>query len=147
MTIVRRSTPDLDVLKSSLFSDFDRFFSDVLTPFVRSNSGAVDNYPANLYETDKNYVLEIAVPGLNKDNIDISFEGQYLTVKGNYKDESSDEKRYYHVQSFQRSDFTRTITLPSKVDVDNIKAKVKDGILQLDVPKAKETLAKKITIN
>ena len=147
MTIVCRSTPDLDVVKSGLLSDFDRFFSDVLTPFVQSNSSMVDNYPANLYETDKSFVLEVAVPGISKDDIEVNFEGRHLTVKGSYKDESSDEKRHYHVQSFQRGEFTRTITLPNQVDVDKIQAKVKNGILKLDIPKAKESLAKKITIN
>ncbi len=150
MTLVRRRTPtNLEVAKGNLFGDFDRFFSDFLTPFVQAAGETVGNYPANLYETDNNFVLELAVPGVSKDDVDISIEGRHLTVKGSYKDESenSDEKRHYHVSTFQKGEFTRTITLPNQVDADNIKANIKDGVLNLNIPKVEAARAKKININ
>ncbi len=149
MTLVRRRTPNTDVVKGSPFGDFDRFFNDFLTPFVQATGSAVDSYPANLYETDKSFVLELAVPGISKDDIDISIEGRHLTVKGSYKEESKkdDEDRQYHVRSFQKGEFTRTVTLPNQVDVDNIKANIENGVLNLDIPKAKEAQARKINVN
>ena len=139
------------LFKGSIFGDFDRFFNDVLTPFIQATgeNGNLNTYPTNLYETDKEFVLELAVPGISKDDVDVSIEGRDLTIKGSYKNEteSNDESRQYHVKSFQRGEFTRTVTLPNQVNVDNIKANVKDGVLNLSMPKVEAAQAKKIAIN
>lgn len=152
MTLVHRSTkntPNLDVIKGSFFGDFDRFFNDALTPFIQVANSKFTDYPANFYETDKNFVLELAVPGVNKKDIDISVEGRNLTVKGNYKEanEGKDEDRQYHVSNFRKGEFTRTITLPDQVDANKIAANVTDGILELQLPKAEAARARKISVN
>ncbi len=149
MTLIRRRTPNTDVVKGSPFGDFDRFFSDVISPFIQAAGDTVNNYPANLYETDKNFVLELAVPGFSKDDIDISIEGRHLTVKGSYEKESekSDESRQYHVSNFQKGEFTRTVTLPNQADAENIKANVKDGVLSLNIPKVEAARARKINVS
>lgn len=143
MTLVRmnRNLPlTRHVFGTDLFDDFDRYF------------GAVANlpretYPADLYETDDHVVLELAVPGLTADDIDLSVEGRQLSIRGRLPtDEAENEGRRYWLQSIPRGEFDRTVKLPVSVDVDGIEARVRNGMLRLLMPKASEAKVKKIAV-
>ncbi len=90
----------------------------------------------NINENDKNYLLELAVPGLKKEDSNISYENEHLVIASEKKTEAQEEKdqvtrREFHYASFQRSFF-----LPEeKADIDNITAQYKDGILLVTIPK------------
>jgi len=108
-----------------------------------------DFVPAvNTRETENAYVIELDVPGVSKEDIDITTEDNVLTISGERKQsqEVKDED-YYKVESVYGT-FSRSFTLPEKVDVDKIHAESKNGVLEVVIPKLEEKAKqpKKITI-
>ncbi|MDM7999627.1 MAG: Hsp20/alpha crystallin family protein [Dehalococcoidia bacterium] len=99
-----------------------------------------------MYEKDNNYVVKAELPGVKKDDIDVSITGDKLTIKGQKRasKEIRDED-YYRCES-QYGSFLRTITLPAAVDAKKIEASYEDGILEIRVPKAKEAVPTKVEI-
>lgn len=146
MAIVRMN-PNPVRLSNNLFNDFDRLFSDLASRSTVTNETL--NYPADLYETDNHIVLEMAVPGLSAENLDISVEDRNLIIKGKFSEEKSEENqdRRYWMQSISRSEFSRSLKLARSVDVDNIAATVENGMLKLEMPKAAEAKVRKIEIS
>lgn len=152
MTIVPRSPfPRRNLSRRALdmYSDFAPFFAEfdrLMRPLAgESRQGA---YATDLYETNDGLVLEMAVPGVKADQIDVSIEGRQLTVRGNsesVESETSDDRRYW-LQSIRRGEFVRTITVPTGVRADEISASVTDGILRVVMPKAPEAVARKIAV-
>lgn len=91
--------------------------------------------------------VKIELPGVEKDQIDLSVDEDSLVIKGEIKkEEEIKEEDYYHCErSYQR--FARTIALPTKVDASKIKATFKDGVLEVNLPKAEEVKRKKIKVD
>ncbi len=132
------------------FNDFDRLFAQMASPFF-GQSGTTgwsgwSGHPVDLYETDEHIVLEMAVPGIRVDDLDISIEGRQLTIHGTLPHFEEEEKRRYWLQNIPRGEFTRTVTLPVAVEVDTIQANVHDGLLVLTMPKVAQARARKIQI-
>ena len=146
MALVRtRNRPEsvFDLVNSNLFQEFDRFFSQ---PSAVNNVS--NGFMADFYETEDALVLEMAVPGYQAEQLDISIEGRDLSVKGKTatEEKTEDQDRRYWMQSISRSEFSRSLRLPQTVDVENINATVQDGILQVTMPKVAEAKVKKIAI-
>ncbi len=141
MALVRmRNRPEWN-LANSLFQDFDRLFNEA-APFTNVSPA----YPADLFETDEQVVFEMAVPGVNANDLDISVEGKQLFVRGNLPG-TEDENRRYWVKTIPTGEFTRTVTLPNGVNTDNVEASVRDGMLRVSLPKVAEAKVKKIAIS
>ena len=115
-----------------IFNDF--FANDWMT---RTNATA----PAiNVIENDKDYKVEVAAPGMNKDDFKVNVtDDNYLVLTMEKKNESKDEdkKRKYLRREFSYHRFEQSLALPENVNKDEIKATVNDGILTIDVPKVK----------
>ena len=115
----------------SLFNDF--FDNDWM---VKANATA----PAiNVIESDTDYKVEIAAPGMKKEDFTIHVgEDNELTIAMEKKDEKKDEdkknKRYLR-QEFSYTQFEQTLVLPEDVDKEKISASVNDGVLTIDLPK------------
>ncbi len=130
---------------------FDRMERMMLQPFgtTRAPTGS-GPYPIDLYETSDAVVLEMAVPGLRPDQLDISLEGRQLTIHGVLPDgeeEQGEAQRSYWIRGIPRGEFQRTVTIPAGVDADQIHATVDQGLLSLTMPKAAEAKARKIDIH
>ncbi|HDQ13320.1 MAG TPA: Hsp20/alpha crystallin family protein [Sediminispirochaeta sp.] len=97
-------------------------------------------------DNDDNIEVRCDLPGVEKDDLDISISGQSLTIKGEKKD-SKEEKNgeYYHRESWSGS-FQRSITLPDTVDPDKSSAEMKNGVLTLTLPKKEEKKRKQIEV-
>jgi HSP20 family protein len=118
---------------------FDEFFG--LTPTrVRTNgNGHPATLPAvNIKETENDYRLELAVPGLDKEDFKIEVNEGVLTVSAERKDEHTDEKDGYSRREFRYASFQRRFTLPETANDADITAKYDNGILHLIVPKKEE---------
>ena len=117
-----------------IFNDF--FANDWMT---RSNSTA----PAiNVIEDDKDYKVEVAAPGMNKEDFKVNVtDDNYLVLTMEKKNESKDEdkKRKYLRREFSYHKFEQSLALPENANKDEIKATVNDGILTIDIPKIKTT--------
>ncbi len=92
----------------------------------------------NVKETETHYEIEMAVPGLKKEDFKINIDRNILTIssESQTENEERDEKKNYTRREFNYQSFTRSFTMPSDiVDVEHIEAKYDNGILKLAVPK------------
>lgn len=128
----------------SLVDELDQVFDSVM-PRFGGLAGVGAAYPIDLYETSEELVLEMAVPGVERDQLDISLEGRQLSVQGRLDPPEGEERRYW-LQGIPRGPFSRTVALPTAVEPDGIQAEVRDGLLTLRLPKIAEARARKIAI-
>ena len=116
---------------------------------VREESAIASFIPqVNTREGEYAYHVELDLPGIRKEDIEITTEDNVLTISGERKmKEEVKEDDYYKVESAYGK-FSRSFTLPEKIDVENIHAESKDGVLEVVIPKVaeEETKPKKIEI-
>ena len=128
---------------------FNRLFED---PFYKDFEKETETlpqwYPAtDIYETEDGYVFKLEVPGLKKEEINIEFNENTLSIKGEKKEENEVKKEDYHRVESCSGTFSRSFALPHTIDHKKIDAKMKNGVLELRVAKAEEKKPKTITIN
>jgi HSP20 family protein len=121
----------------------DDFFS------VRSNRSS--SMPAvNIREDDKNYVLDLAIPGIDKKDLNIDMNEDVLTISSEKKNESEESRDGYKRKEFSYSAFCRSFYIPENVNREKIEANYKDGVLSVTLPKQdeeKSKITKKIEIS
>jgi HSP20 family protein len=100
----------------------------------------------DIIDTKNNIEVKAEIPGMNVDDLDISLNGQFLTLSGNKKEEVNKSKGdYYHVESSYGS-FSRTIQLPAEVDQSDVDASYKKGVLKIALKKTRIENSKRIKI-
>ncbi|MCM8778982.1 MAG: Hsp20/alpha crystallin family protein [Candidatus Omnitrophica bacterium] len=98
--------------------------------------------PLDIHETKDALVIKADLPGIKKEEIDISLHGDILTIKGEKKkEEETKDKHTHRLERFYGS-FQRSISLPSYVDTTKAKASYKDGVLEITIPKTEEAKPK-----
>lgn len=98
----------------------------------------------NILETNENFQLQMAVPGVKKEDIKIDLEKNILNISSEKSaQENADENSKYTRREFMYGTFCRSFTLPETIDTDHIGAEVKDGILTVTLPKREETKVSK----
>lgn len=102
--------------------------------------------PMDVMENDDEYVVQASIPGVNPDDLDITFNNDVLTIKAEVKAEQDKEGERYHLRERRYGRFTRSISLPGPVNADQIRAEYDAGILTLHLPKAEEAKPKRITV-
>jgi HSP20 family protein len=101
----------------------------------------------NVKETDKSYDIEVAVPGMKKEDFNIAVENKVLTISADIKEEKEEKDDKYTRREFVSSSFKRSFSLPENVDENNIQAHYENGILKVTVPKVQEQKPEKKTIS
>jgi HSP20 family protein len=137
MSIIRRN--NLMPAMSNLFDDF--FTRDLSNWGLTNNSSTQTTIPAvNIRETNDNFEVEMAAPGMNKEDFKVELDGNQLTIYSEKKTEQRDnEENRYSRQEFSYESFQRSFTLPKDVvDVDKIEAHYTNGVLHLTIPKKEE---------
>jgi len=123
---------------------FDTFFSD--NGLRRSFFSKVPS--VNISEKDNGFEVELATPGLKKEDFSISVEKNILTVSAEKKEEKEVEDKKYSKREFNYTSFSRSFTLPENIDEESIDAKYENGILSISLNKKEEVDTKKmITIS
>ena len=121
----RSLSPGLTDMFESLFND--SFISDRM----------ISKVPAvNISETEKNYHIELAVPGLKKDDFKINLERNTLSISAETQTEHEDKK--YNRREYSYTSFVRSFTLPEWADNEHIEADYVDGVLRINVAKKEE---------
>lgn len=111
--------------------------------FTASTSRPTSMPAVNIREDDKNYILELAVPGMERKDLKIDIDEDVLTISSEQKVENEEKQEGYTRKEFSYSSFVRSFYIPENVNADNISANYKDGILTVSFPKQEEV--KKIT--
>jgi HSP20 family protein len=109
----------------------------------------VERNPAvNVIDNKENYLLEVAVPGMEKDDFKVEVKNGMLSILAETRDEKKEENKNYTRKEFSSLSFSRMFTLPENVDAAGIDAEYKNGILVITIPKIelKEIIAKQVEI-
>lgn len=124
----------------------ENFFGRDVNDFFNATAGSVSNVPAvNVVEHQDGFRIEVAAPGLKKEDFKLNLTHNNLTISGyqeTQKEEQEKSNEKYTRREFSYSSFQRTFTLPTSVDADNIQASYADGILKIDIPKREEAKVK-----
>lgn len=123
------------IIKRNRFPYRDELISrDLLSSFF--NDGADYSVPAvNIMENENNFEIELAAPGLKKEDFQIKLEKNVLTISSKKEIEKNENGPNFMRKEFEYSSFCRSFTIPESVDSEKIKATHDNGILKLELPK------------
>lgn len=119
---------------------WSKFFEEDLFPSVFS--GRTTMPAVNIKEDDKRFVLDLAVPGIDKKDLKIEVQDEILIISSERKAENEEEHDGYKRREFGYSSFCRSFYLPDNVNSEKIGANYKDGILAIEIPKREEEKTK-----
>ena len=120
--------------ESFLSRDFFDFGSDFFTPRLGVTVPSV-----NIRETDKDFLFEVAAPGLERKDFDLEIDNHVLRISVEKEEAREEKDNNYFRKEYTYNSFCRSFTLPENIRESNIDAKYENGILKVVVPKAKET--------
>ena len=137
-------TRELQTMRSLMDRFFDEpFFS---APALWSQRGETFPVPLDLVEEEGQYIVKASMPGVNPDEVEITLADNMLTIKGESKRESEEDKGNYHVRERHYGSFMRQIALPMAVKSDEVEATHENGVLTLRLPKTEAVKPKKIAV-
>lgn len=138
-----REAGALSSLRREFNDMFDRFWSGALEPLQFGKwTPAVD-----ISETDESVLVQAEVPGIDPEHIDVSLEGNVLTIRGEKQDQREEKGENFHRVERQYGTFIRNIQLPSEVVGDKVTASFKNGVLEVCLPKSEESKPKRVAID
>ena len=136
------------------FDEFDNLFDDFLSrrwPRLLDwnlPTGLESKLPkVDIIDHDNEVEVHAALPGVKKEDLDVSITNQTITIRSSTKEEKKEEEKgKYFRREITRGEFQRTVSLPDNVDDANAKASFKDGILTVTIPKTEKSKRKTIEI-
>jgi len=142
----------------SPFTEMERYFNTFFRhPFSMMRHPAWDlgGFPGmgdispnvDIFEDGGDMVIKAEMPGMSKDDLNVFLTENTLTISGEKKQEDKVEKKDYHRVERSYGSFCRSFRLPENVNADKAKSSFKDGVLEIRLPKTKESKRKKITIS
>ena len=139
MSLIKTNNSHVPSLYTDLLN-IDRFFEQ---PLLRGDWPAAKIPAANVSEHEKEFLIELAVPGMNRENMKIDVENRVLTVSGHkeVKEEKKGKNGHYMRREYSYDSFSRSFELPDTVQDDGIKATYQNGVLELHLPKKSEHIA------
>ncbi|MGB5179224.1 MAG: Hsp20/alpha crystallin family protein [Gammaproteobacteria bacterium] len=124
--------------------EMNRYFSSMRNTAANQEH---DWTPAvDIQEDDNRYVLTADIPGVNRNDVEITLEEGVLTVKGERKSETGVEEEAYRRRERIHGTFLRQFNLPDTVDTANISAKAEDGVLKIAIPKQEKPEPRRINV-
>lgn len=147
MSVNGRTLTRPSLLSPSIFDDFFKPWNEL----VDSRWPYMGQTPAvNIKETDKEYKITMAAPGLEKNDFNIDVNGTLITISAEREEEKEEKENEYTRQEYSYSSFSRSFTLPENIDSSKIDATYVHGELRLDLPKkdsAKKSAHQKISVH
>jgi HSP20 family protein len=124
----------------------DRLFDDAFTRPLNIKDGGWSAPAVDMYQTDEEVVVKVALPGFKADEVQINITGDVLTLRGEQKHEEEKKEKAWHIREHRWGSFERSIGLPTEVTADRAIADFENGILTITLPKAEEVKPKTITV-
>lgn len=147
---VKHERTPLTSLQREINRAFDSFFNDFSSPslFAGFDSNPMLSPSMDITENGKRFNIKAEMPGMDSENVEVSVNDNYLTIKGKKDEESVDQDDNYVRRERHFGSYQRSIALPDSVDADNIKAEFKKGVLTVEIPKKADAskTARKIDI-
>ena len=152
-SLIRRNQSEVAPSGASVWDPF-RVMRDVLRwdPFHELEAAAGGDYglfsPSfDVKENKDGYVFRADLPGVREEDLDIALTGNRLTISGKREQERHEQGDTYYASERSYGSFSRAFTLPDGTDAENVKADLKNGVLQVIVPKKPEVQPRKIAIS
>ncbi len=123
--------------------EFDRLLEELVP---REEGERVFAPVVDVYETDQELVVKAELPGVKKENVEVSIRDNTLYIRGEKKEEKEEKTEAYHRVERVYGRFERVLPLPTDVKVESAKAEFKDGVLEIRIPKAEGAKERKIEI-
>jgi len=141
MAIIRHTPFDQD-LSNRRFSDLlDDFFNEAVT----SSNNFIPGLDVS--ETDDQFLVNVELPGMKKEDIDVSLDNGRLSISGERKFEKEEGGKKFHRVETRYGSFNRSFQLPDNVDEESINATYESGILNISIDKSEDKVKKKIEIS
>ncbi|MEZ5427686.1 MAG: Hsp20/alpha crystallin family protein [Pyrinomonadaceae bacterium] len=132
----------------SLQDEMNRLFSAGFPRLSNQEEMSTGWSPSvDIYESENQIVLEAELPGMKREDFELSIENNVITLRGERRFEKKDEGDNYHRVERAYGSFTRSFNLPRTVSTEDIKAEFKNGILTVNLPKKEEAKARKIEVS
>ncbi|TVR32161.1 MAG: Hsp20/alpha crystallin family protein [Balneolaceae bacterium] len=141
MALTRYSKPNTDLFGTRFSDIIDEFFNDAVATRQSTFSPSID-----ISETDKQFMIEAELPGMEKKDINLNLENGRLTISGERKFEKKEDGKKFHRVETHYGSFTRSFQLPDNVDDNSINATYNNGILNVTINKSEQKAGKKIQI-
>ena len=128
---------------STLHREMDELFRKTfgLTAEPAFEKGAVFTPAVNTYVEGNNYCVEAELPGINKKDIDVSIDGNILTLRGERRESKERKEENYYIHESQYGSFVRRLTLPEEVNTEKVHAAYDNGVLRISMPIEKKLAA------
>ncbi len=126
---------------------FDEFVDKVFQENIKPEKEACGNLEMDIIESEKGFQILANLPGVKKENIDLSINENHLLLKAEPETEKFEEKAIIHRRERLCGSYQRSIILPENADKEGIKAKMENGVLNLFIPKKEKQEKKSININ
>lgn len=130
----------------TLRSTIDRLFDDSFFGPRSDWQSITWDLALDVIEENDEFVVKASLPGINPDDLEVTYNNNVLTIKGEIKEDKDVEEKHYHLRERRFGSFTRSISLPSTVKPDSITANYDAGVLTLHLPKAEEAKPKRIAV-
>lgn len=142
MALTRYNRPESDLM-SKRFSDImDEFFNDAVKTRRNTFVPSID-----VSETEDQFLISAELPGMDKDNINISLENGRLSISGERTFEKEDKGKKFHRVESSYGSFERSFQLPDNVDEESISATYENGLLNISIDKSEDKVKKQIEIS
>ena len=109
-------------------------------------SGRAWGLAVDMFETSDHLVVKASVPGVKPENLDITIQGDLLTIKGEMQEDQENKQGRYHYRERRVGAFSRTVTLPYPIENDKVQASFEHGVLTLTLPKAEAVKPRSIKV-
>ncbi len=135
---------------SSIRERFNRLYGETVFPFAPFNeenwSIASWSPACDIYETDSEIVVKTELPGVKKENVQVTVENNVLTIRGERKFQEETKKENYHRVESNYGQFMRSFALPAFIDANKVNAEFKDGLLFVTLAKREESKPKQVEV-
>src|SRR5260370_1982980 len=146
----------MSIVRYDLFGDLGTVQQEVNRLFTGNVSQAFDDEGiargswspnVEIYENKEQIVLEAELPGMNREDFDLSVENNVITLRGERRFEKKDESDNYHRVERSYGSFSRSFTLPQTVSAEGAGAEYRNGVLRVTLPKREEVKARRIKVD
>jgi HSP20 family protein len=131
---------------SDIRDEMNRLFDTSFRRYGRGDLETAFLPPVDVAEEKDAFLVKADLPGLTKDDVSVSLQDSYLTIKGERKHEVESQEANYYRRERVSGTFTRLIELPTTVDAKKIDAQFKNGVLSVRLPKSEEAKPKQIEV-
>lgn len=140
----------MNLIRFNQETGFPSLFSNIEKTMEQIAESSKENNPmVNIKNEEKNFVIELAAPGMEKKDFSIKLENNRLTISSNKEEEKEETKEKFTLKEYSISSFSRSFTLSKNIEVEQINAEYKNGILNVILPKkeAEEKVDREIEIS